>query len=527
MSIKTKVLSTAFILGMLASPIQGQVYANESQTKLYSESSQLTEHMKVSETVEPKQILESYLLSKSKQFNLSNKQMSENFTIKDYEFIKNENFHHYRLQQLYKGIPIYGAEQTFNIRKDTDKVTFYGEVVSDIDIDLKATTDQISEKKAISIATAGIEASIGEVNQYDSEITAEKYIYKFNDNYYPVYLVKASTTSPEVGYWHYFVNIETGQIIDSFNAANEITAFGYGVFGDKQMFKASYIDGLFKMYDQTRGDGVITYDYDNNINEDIVSRSKLFTDGAAVDAHANSQKTYDYYQKTFDRNSVDDQGQRLLSRVHVGDNWNNASWNGVYMSYGDGDGIRFHPLAGGLDVAAHEMSHGVIQHTAGLIYRNESGALNESFADIFGAMVNRDDWIIGEDIMANGAIGLRSMEDPASLIENRTQQPYPDHWDRRYTGSLDNGGVHINSSINNKAAYLVSEGGEHYGVEVTGVGREKTEQIFYRALSVYLTPNSTFAMMRQAAIDAAEDLYGEDSAAVTAVEQAYNAVGVQ
>lgn len=339
--------------------------------------------------------------------------------------------------------------------------------------------------------------------------------------------MKASTTSPEVGYWHYFVNIENGQIIDSFNAANEITAFGYGVFGDKQMFKASYIDGLFKMYDQTRGDGVITYDYDNNINEDIVSRSKLFTDGAAVDAHANSQKTYDYYQKTFDRNSVDDQGQRLLSRVHVGDNWNNASWNGVYMSYGDGDGIRFHPLAGGLDVAAHEMSHGVIQHTAGLIYRNESGALNESFADIFGAMVDRDDWIIGEDIMANGAIGLRSMEDPASLIENRTQQPYPDHWDRRYTGSLDNGGVHINSSINNKAAYLVSEGGEHYGVEVTGVGREKTEQIYYRALSVYLTPNSTFAMMRQAAIDAAEDLYGEDSAAVTAVEQAYNAVGVQ
>lgn len=147
MSIKTKVLSTAFILGMLASPIQGQVYANESQTKLNSHSSNLTEHMQASEIVQPKQVLESYLLSKSKQFNLSNKQISESFTVKDYEFDKNENFHHYRLQQLYKGIPIYGAEQTFNIRTDSDKVSFYGEVVSDIDVEIKTSSEQISEKR--------------------------------------------------------------------------------------------------------------------------------------------------------------------------------------------------------------------------------------------------------------------------------------------------------------------------------------------------------------------------------------------
>src|SRR5690606_258430 len=140
----------------------------------------------------------------------------------------------------------------------------------------------------------------------------------------------------------------------------------------------------------------------------------------------NAQITYDYFKRTFNRDSVDDNGQPLLSRVHVGENWANASWNGVYMSYGDGDGVRFHNLAAGLDVAAHEMSHGVVQHTANLIYRNESGALNESFADIFGAMVDRDDWIIGEDIMADGTIGLRSLEDPAVLIERRTAAPYPD-----------------------------------------------------------------------------------------------------
>src|SRR5690625_565239 len=188
------------------------------------------------------------------------------------------------------------------------------------------------------------------------------------------------------------------------------------------------------------------------------------------------------------------------------------------MSYGDGDGILFHPLSAGLDVAAHEMTHGVVQHTAGLIYRNESGALNESFADIFGAMVDRDNWLIGEDIMADGSHALRSLEDPASLIESRTQKPYPDHWDLRYEGNLDNGGVHINSSINNKAAYLIAEGGEHYGITVNGVGREVTEQIYYHALTHYLTRDSTFSMMRQAAIQSAIDLFGSNSAAVKAVE---------
>ena len=109
----------------------------------------------------------------------------------------------------------------------------------------------------------------------------------------------------------------------------------------------------------------------------------MFKDGAAVDAHANAQKTYDYFKKTFGRNSVDNKGQQLISAVHVNTNWNNASWNGRTMSYGDGDGILYHNFAGGLDVAAHEMAHGVTQHTANLIYRNESGALNESMSDIF------------------------------------------------------------------------------------------------------------------------------------------------
>lgn len=530
MNIKIKVVSTAFALSMALSALSGVTANAESNHIKYHDDVQtpsyIIEDWKAPAGLSKKEAAKAYLAKNSEKFQMMKSEAVESFEIKD-EISDNETgTHHFKVNQLYKGIPVYGADQTLALDQDNKVTAYFGKVVPNLEQEKIDTKVSITKKEAIDIAKAGIEAEIGEVSSYDGEINLEPYIYEYKDEFYSTFLVTASTSSPEVGFWHYFIDTATGKVIDSFNAAHEVTAFGYGVFGGKQMFEASYIDGLFRLHDQTRGQGVITYDYDNNVNEDVTSVSKMFRDGAAVDAHANSQKTYDYFKNTFNRNSVDDNGQRLLSRVHVGDNWNNASWNGVYMSYGDGDGIRFHPLAGGLDVAAHEMSHGVIQHTASLIYRNESGALNESFADIFGAMVDRDVWIIGEDIMANGAIGLRSLEDPAALIENRTQEPYPDHWSKRYTGTLDNGGVHINSSINNKAAYLVSEGGEHYGVQVTGVGREATEQIYYRALSHYLTASSNFAMMRQAAIQAATDLYGSNSDAVKAVQQAYNAVGV-
>lgn len=466
-----------------------------------------------------------YIKANSNKFKLSKSETEESFEIVEEIADENTGTHHFKLEQVYNGIPLFAGGQTISLDENNNVTSYFGKVVPNLDeknLDAKAA---ISEDAAIEITKDAIAKKIGTVEKYDGELEAKQYIYEHHGEFHNTYLVTASTTEPEVGFWHYFIDVTDGNVVDSYNAAHNVTAFGVGVFGAKQKFKASLLDGLYGLHDQTRGLGVLTFDNDRN-DALVTSVSKMFNDGAAVDAHANAQKTYDYFLKTFNRNSVDDNGQRLLSRVHVGENWNNASWNGTYMSYGDGDGIRFNSLAGGLDVAAHEMTHGVIQHSANLIYRNESGALNESFADIFGAMVDRDDWIIGEDIMADGTLGLRSMEDPAVLIENRTQEPYPDHWSKRYEGTLDNGGVHINSSINNKAAYLVSEGGEHYGVTVEGVGREQTEQIYYRALTHYLTRSSDFNMMREAAIQAATDLYGANSAAVEAVKQAYNAVGV-
>ncbi|MBU5465543.1 M4 family metallopeptidase [Virgibacillus sp. MSJ-26] len=497
------------------------VYAQDNKIQYddeYKTPSYIIENWEAPHGVSKKEVALSYL---EEQFG----NLNGDFKVIKAEEDEQTGIYHFKLQQLHMGIPIYGAEQTLALDKNNNITSYFGTVVPGIDIKSTNKDTASSKKLAINRAKQAIEHNIGKVEEYDGKINAEPYIYEYEDKFYQTYLVTASTTEPEVGYWHYFIDPYNGRVIDHFNAAEEVTAFGKGVFGNKQKFEVLQIDNLFGMHDTTRGQGVQTFDASDDMAL-VTSVSKMFKDGAAVDAHANAQKTYDYYEDTFDRDSVDDNGQPLLSRVHVGDNWNNASWNGTYMSYGDGDGERFHSLAGALDVAAHEMTHGVIQHTSGLIYRNESGALNESIADIFGVMVQRENWLMGEDIIADGTHALRSLEDPASLIESRTQKPYPDHYSKLYTGDLDNGGVHINSSINNKAAHLISEGGEHYGVQVEGVGREATENIYYYATNHYLTPNSDFSAMRQAAVQSAIELYGENSAEKDAVEQAYNAVGV-
>jgi neutral peptidase B len=470
----------------------------------------------------------SYLSEHSQKFKLKG-DMKKHFKVKEENADKVTGTYHFRLVEEYKGIPIFGSESTLALDKNDNVTSFFGEVVPNLDDKNIDTVAAISENEAIEIAKAAIEKKIGKVEQYDAPLSAEQFIYEHEGAYYNTYLVKASTTNPKVGYWHYFVDATNGNVVDHYNAAQELFAFGSGVLGTKQLLDVQFIDGVYQLHGLSRGKGIITYDQSSGKNFLVTSLSKAFHDGASVDAHANAMIVYDYFKNTFERNSVDDKGQALISAVHVGDKWNNASWNGVQMSYGDGDGVTRAFYSAALDVAAHEMAHGVTQHTANLTYRNESGALNESMSDIFGAMVDRDNWLIGENVVVNKdeKIAIRSMSNPAEIVDVRTESGYsPDHWSKRYIGTLDSGGVHINSSINNKAAYLISDGGTHYGVTVKGVGREATEQIYYRALSLYLTQSSNFKMMRQAAIQAATDLYGASSNEVKAVQAAYTAVGI-
>ena len=280
-----------------------------------------------------------------------------------------------------------------------------------------------------------------------------------------------------------------------------------------------------------------------------------WTDAAAVDAHAYAGFTYDYFFKRYGRLGLDNQNLRIISLVHpvhrqdvtsqspfiIGLFYLNAAYFGDgVMVYGEGlppgftaGGQVWDYVSGALDVVAHELTHGVTDYSSGLIYENESGALNESFSDMMGTSIEfffqpagngdlRADYLCGEDVVRPG--GLRSMENPQAYGD-------PDHYSRRFLGTADNGGVHINSGIANQAFYLAIEGGTNrtYGLAVQGVGaanRDQIEKVFYRAFTQMLPRNATFALARAATIQAAIDLFGANSNAGRAVTEAWTAVGV-
>ncbi|MBM7588096.1 neutral peptidase B [Bacillus pakistanensis] len=584
------VLAASFAISGLAVPGKN-VLANE-QVKLNQElqtPSYIIGSWDAPEGLSKEEAMYSFLQSKvlqpkSKSLNtVSN--AKEQFKIVSQKADSKTKTYHFRTVEQVDGVPIYGSEQTIALDKNNNVTAYFGKVTPNLSKSSINTEAELTEEEALEIAKSSIEEEIGEVNDYDG-IESELVLYPNNGKLQLTYLIKASTSIPAPGYWHYFVDAATGDIVKSFNKIHEaspvlessensfsssgaekvspkalpaesepVTARGMDIFGDLHSFQAvkDTTTGEHYLFDGTRADGVHTFEAGRMpefsfillsallgfTGFEVKSSSNFFYDPAAVSAHTNAGKVYDYYQEKFNRDSLDNEGMKLISTVHIGDKWNNAAWNGKQMLYGDGDGQRMISLSGSLDVIGHEMTHGVITNTADLVYEGESGAINESIADIMGAFIENkpgeDMWLLGEDVWTPNTPGdgLRSMSDPASVyLGGYTESGYyPDHYDDRYIGELDNGGVHINSSINNKAAHLITAGGTHYGVTVTGIGKDKAEKIFYRALTLYLTASSDFSHMREAAVQSARDLYpdktGEPSAEVQAVMAAYDAVGVE
>ena len=267
------------------------------------------------------------------------------------------------------------------------------------------------------------------------------------------------------------------------------------------------------------------------------------TDPVALAAYNNTGLTYDCYKELYNRDSYSGTGATLTSQVHVvfpisatASTPNNAVWSPTdqMMAYGDGDGVQMKQLAYSLDVTSHELTHAVTSSTADLVYQGESGALNEGMSDIMGAVcqawkekaVNANTWLVGEEIWTPNTPGdaLRYMADPAKDTQSA------DYYPTRYTGTQDNGGVHLNSGIANLAFYLLSVGGKHPRSKTTstnpGVGIDRAGQIFQRALTKgYFTANTTYAQARTASETAAQDLY-PGSCAKTAVSLAWASVGV-
>jgi Zn-dependent metalloprotease len=255
-------------------------------------------------------------------------------------------------------------------------------------------------------------------------------------------------------------------------------------------------------------------------------------DIAVDEAYDGAGATYDLYYEVFERNSIDDKGLRLDSTVHYGVKYDNAFWNGDQMVYGDGDGEIFQRFTKCIDVIGHELTHGVTQYEAGLQYYGESGAINESFSDVFGSLVKQwvkkqtaqeADWIIGEGIFTDkvNGVGIRSMKAPGTAYDDPVlgKDPQPAHMNDKYTGFEDNGGVHINSGIPNYAFYLAA-------TEIGGYAWEKAGKIWYIALRDRLRARTNFKRAANIIIQVAGELYGQGSQEQNAVQNAWQKVGI-
>jgi bacillolysin len=351
----------------------------------------------------------------------------------------------------------------------------------------------------------------------------------------------------------FHINAQTGKKIKEYSNLQEALETGIGVQNDAkqidvtvsgtshQMISADGRQATYDAQNKNQLPGTLFVDPEGDGAWNLAGRTSP-GQPAGVDAHYYADVTDNYYLDIFSRNSLDDEGMRMVSTAHFSKNYNNAFWNGQQVTYGDGDGtVTFRELSGGLDVVTHELTHGVTEFTSGLIYQGESGALNESFSDILGnssEFYAREggldpevaDWQIGEDVYLprDDAPGFRNMADPA-------EDGDPDYYSERYTGKKDSGGVHINSGIPNHAYYLLVNGGRnagearghtHTGPRVRGIGLADAEQIFYTGFTS-LPADATMSEARQATEEAAVALYGANSRQKTSTSNAWEAVGVR
>jgi Zn-dependent metalloprotease len=342
---------------------------------------------------------------------------------------------------------------------------------------------------------------------------------------------------------HVVVDATTGEVRRS---ADEVrTGTGNSLYSGTVTIGTGGSSGAYTMSDSTRGGN-----YTTDLRGATIGNGATFTDAdniwgngatsdratAGVDAHYGAQTTWDFYKNVLGRNGVFNNGTGVRSRVHYGNGYNNAFWDGTQMTYGDGTG-NAKPLTE-LDVAGHEMSHGVTENTANLTYSGESGGLNEATSDIFGTAVefyannasDVGDYLIGEKININGnGTPLRYMDKPSK------DGGSVDCW---YSG-VGNLDVHYSSGPGNHVFYLMSEGsgaktinGVSYnsptcnGSTVAGIGRDAATKIWYRALSVYMTSSTNYSGARTAAVKAATDLYGATSTQCAGVANAFSAINV-
>ncbi len=478
-----------------------------------------------------------YKVVSNSRFLVQSLSLSDNNEFKEVSKIADkEGVQHIRLQQYYNNIPVEGKIYVVHSKQNTIK-SANGDYTKELNIN---TTPKLTKPEAFKkgVQYFNAEKYVTDINTGDPE--GELVILPINNTYILTYKFDVYSVVP-LKRQYVFVDANTGMVIRTINRIHDHDRKGVAetIYSGTREITTDSVNGYFRLSESGRGNGIVTFNanhfYGSNersyfTDEDNYWDDTSNFDHAAYQCHFATEKTYDYYLEKFDRNSIDNNGFRLVSYVHVGENYANAYWNGEAMSYGDGDGERYGPLTS-VEVVAHEITHGVTQYSAGLIYQDEPGALNESFSDIFGICVDRYchpeiiNYEMGNDFSLQSN-GFRNMADP-------NEKRDPDTYKGRYWvyGDEDHGGVHTNCGVQNYWFYLLVEGGSGINdlgnsYSVTGIGIEKAAQIAYRNLTVYLTPYSGFEEARIYSIQSATDLFGECSDEARAVKNAWYAVGV-
>ena len=265
----------------------------------------------------------------------------------------------------------------------------------------------------------------------------------------------------------------------------------------------------------------------------VLGESKLGTDDReAWEAFDGCGAMYDFLAQVYGRRSIDDRGMRLDSTIHYGEGFSNALWNGEQMVYGDGEGEIFHPFTASLDVIGHELAHGLTQFSAALEYSGQTGALNEHISDAFGIMLkqrvrrqtaNQSDWLIGAELFGPNvkARGVRSMSDPGTAYDDPIlgRDPQPAHMSGYVETGDDNGGVHINSGILNRAFFLAA----------TGIGGRTWEvlgRVWFLTLTERLDPQAGFRDFARLTTEVAGQQYGDGGTVQQCIREAWTGVGL-
>jgi Zn-dependent metalloprotease len=459
-------------------------------------------------------------------------------------FVDDRGQAHVRLQQTYRGVPVFEGQAIVHVDLASQSV-----------ID---TTDATLGFGAIDVrpgqaANAAAARAAEHFNLPPGLAARNDLVVLVNDGVpslaWQVRLTGDGARGPVDAFA--FVDANGRGVLRSFDNVQTAAAAGTGrsFFNGTVTLTTDLANGVFSLVDPTRG-GQSTRDLNNRQS----GQGALFTDAdnawgdgtlanrqtVGVDAQYGTSVTWDYYKNVHGRNGIANDGKGASNRVHYGRNYNNAFWSDscFCMTYGDGDGTTFNPFDS-LDVAAHEMSHGVTSRTANLTYIGESGGLNEGTSDIFGTMVeyyannlnDTPDYRIGERLYKNGTGAIRNMVNPSS------DGASADCW---YSG-VGNLDVHYSSGVANHFFYLLAEGTTNgspsktcttgntrvaSGTDtVAGIGRSAAERIWYRALTVYMTSGTTYAGARTATLNAATDLFGANSTQYNAVAAAWTAVG--